>query len=458
MSPLLWMTIERVASRFKPEMSPADIVRELKKLNSAQFGRLAPQTLGRWIDRTGESPRWSDKTIARVQDGNRPGGVTTRVGVLVCTALYFYPQDVVFTEIHIQVAHLEVTQPFLEQLINLRALRLPLTLTTIRGLLIGHLEHFIPQIFTTPSLDGTLFRCSEAFVRKFVHRALSWTIRASTRAGRKVPSNADSILRSANLRIAYVIKHEDIPSELIANSDQTQVLLAQGSNVTYAPIGANQVATIGAEEKRAFTVLVTLTNDGILLPFQSIYKGSSAASLPAKETKSMAEAINAGFLFESSKTSTYWSTQETMRHFVDTVLGPHFEKVKVTMNLPHEQCSLWLIDCWSVHRSKEFLTWIGIYHSTIIVLFVPAGLTGLFQPCDVGFQRMFKHSLKLSSHDDIVQEVLGQLRRGVAVSDVAIDSTLKVLRNRTVHWLWVAFSSLNKPEIVKKVRVPCIIT
>ena len=85
MSPLLWMTIERVALHFKPEMSPADIVRELKKLNSAQFSRLAPQTLGRWIDRTGEAPRWSDKTIARVQDGNRPGGTTTRVGVLVCT-------------------------------------------------------------------------------------------------------------------------------------------------------------------------------------------------------------------------------------------------------------------------------------------------------------------------------------------------------------------------------------
>jgi len=371
---------------------------------------------------------------------------------------HLYLHGSVLIKICIQVAYPEVTQPFLEQLIKLRALRLPLTLTTIRGLLIGHLEHFVPKIFTTPSLDGTLFRCSEPFVRKFIHRALNWTIRASTRAGRKIPPNADSILRNANLRVAYVIKHEDIPSALIANSDQTQVLLAQGSNVTYAPVGANQVATIGAEEKRAFTVLVTLTNDGLLLPFQCIYKGSSAASLPSKETRSMTEATNTGFLFESSKTSTYWSTQETMRHFVDTVLAPHFEKVKTTMNLPHEQCSLWLIDCWSVHRSKEFLTWIGIYHCTIIVLFVPAGLTGLFQPCDVGFQRMFKHSLKLSSHDDIVQEVLGQLKRGVPVSDVVIDSTLKILRNRTVHWLWVAFSSLNKPEIVKKVRVGIVIS
>ena len=54
-------------------------------------------------------------------------------------------------------------------------------------------------------------------MRKFIHRALNWIIRASTRAGRKIPPNADSILRSANLRVAYVIKHEDIPSALIAN-------------------------------------------------------------------------------------------------------------------------------------------------------------------------------------------------------------------------------------------------
>jgi len=48
--------------------------------------------------------------------------------------------------------------------------------------------------------------------------------------------------------------------------------------------------------------------------------------------------------------------------------------------------------------------------------------------------------------------VLTQLKRGTPVSDVRIDTTLKVLRDRTVHWLWTAFKSLNNSESVKKVR------
>ncbi len=132
--------------------------------------------------------------------------------------------------------------------------------------------------------------------------------------------------------------------------------------MTYAPCGSQQVSTLGAEEKRAVTVLTSLTNDGHLLPFQTVYKGSSNLSLPKKNSRSMAEARAAGFLFESSHTSTYWSTQATMQNFVNNVLAPYFAAVKLQLGLPLIQCVLWLIDCWSVHRSEEFLSWMAIEH------------------------------------------------------------------------------------------------
>ncbi len=84
-------------------------------------------------------------------------------------------------------------------------------------------------------------------------------------------------------------------------------------------------------------------------------------------------------------------------------------------------------------------------------MFVPAGCTGLFQPCDVGFQRVFKHALKVSAHNDVVNEVLDQLKCGTPIVDVKVDTTLGILRDRTVHWLWNAFETLNRPEVIKKV-------
>ncbi|KAG2344250.1 hypothetical protein BDR05DRAFT_882745 [Suillus weaverae] len=48
-------------------------------------------------------------------------------------------------------------------------------------------------------------------------------------------------------------------------------------------------------------------------------------------------------------------------------------------------------------------------HPTIILNYVPGGCTGLFQPCDVRIQHLFKHSLKHSYHSDVVQELLEQL-------------------------------------------------
>jgi hypothetical protein len=86
MSPLLWTHIERVGIRCSPQMSPTEICRELKMLDPILFKTLCPQTLRKWIDTTGESPAWSARTLERVAAGYSSGGLSTRVGVLVCYA------------------------------------------------------------------------------------------------------------------------------------------------------------------------------------------------------------------------------------------------------------------------------------------------------------------------------------------------------------------------------------
>jgi hypothetical protein len=48
-------------------------------------------------------------------------------------------------------------------------------------------------------------------------------------------------------------------------------------------------------------------------------------------------------------------------------------------------------------------------HPNIILHYVTVGSTGVFQTCDVSIQRIFKHSLKRSYHQDIVAEILEQI-------------------------------------------------
>ena len=48
--------------------------------------------------------------------------------------------------------------------------------------------------------------------------------------------------------------------------------------------GAKQVAVVGIEEKRAFTLMVSVAADGTILLFQAIYQGSTRNSLPSADS------------------------------------------------------------------------------------------------------------------------------------------------------------------------------
>lgn len=307
-----------------------------------------------------------------------------------------------------------------------------------------------PEIFEKQAADGTKFRCSDSYLRTWLHETMSWSTRRATRAAQKLPDNWEDVCEKSLLRIVHDIKRFDIPIALFINSDQTQVVYAQGSNLTWTATGSSQVSTVGEDEKRAFTVMVSVSNSGDLLPLQAIYGGKSQRSCPDKSAKNYDKAQAAGFRFEYSNTDTYWSTQTTMHNLVNEIIAPYFEKKKKELGLPPSQKAIWQIDVWSVHRSKEFRDWMKANHPNIIVHYVPAGCTGVFQACDVGIQRIFKHSLKRSYHEDVVADILAQIDRNL--EKIVVDKKLGVVRNQSVTWLYNAYEALNDTKIVKKVR------
>jgi len=240
-----------------------------------------------------------------------------------------------------------------------------------------------------------------------------------------------------------------IPDALRVNSDQTQVVYAPGNKMTWTTTGDKQVAVVGTEEKRAFTLLVSVVGNGSLLPFQAIYQGLTKRSLPNETLPAYKTATSEGNIkFEYSGTSTYWSNQTTMQKFVDTILAPYFENTKKDLKRPPHQKSLWLIDVWSVHRSVEFREWMHANHPNIIICYVPGGCTGVHQPCDVGIQRLLKLSIRKSYHEDVVEEFVGQLEKGITPN---LDDRLGTLRNRSVRWMQNAFNAINDRELIKKV-------
>ena len=128
--------------------------------------------------------------------------------------------------------------------------------------------------------DGKTFRCSEVFVARFVKRQLGWSKRKGTQAGQKVPANAVEQMRNHALCLAVDIRDHSIPASCCVNSDQTGYTHSNPGASTYDPIGTNQVIIISKEDKRAFTIMVSVSMSGETLPFQVMYGGKTNGSLP----------------------------------------------------------------------------------------------------------------------------------------------------------------------------------
>ena len=341
---------------------------------------------------------------------------------------------------------------------SLRAASVRLDLSSIRGVMMGIIRSKAPELFKVTvirKVHGKYlwdhFQCRDSFVRKFVRKEMKWSFRRTTRAGKKSPENIQEILTDAFLRFAWTISKYNIRAVFVVNSDQTLIYFSAGAEETYAAIGSKQVEVVGKDEKRGFTLMVGISMSGEVLPFQAIFSGKTPASLPTSAAPSYSKATeDLKFRFEYSGGDNHWSTIDTMKSYVTNILAPYFESHRKKLNLPNQIC-IWQIDCWSVHRSLEFRSWMAKMYPWIRIHFVPANCTGDFQPCDTGVQRPLKLAVRRSALSDIVDHTMGQLSSGVSPSQITFEKRLPVVRNRSVGWLVNAYEAINNPEIIQKV-------
>ena len=435
-----------------PQWSTRKIVLELKKKDYKTFAGLNRTTIDGWINRTEAKPKWSERTLERLKRGNDLGhSKGGQKGVLVRGFIQYVNCTLKFC----QANYPDIVKAVKDCLITIRSNGAQMTIVNARGIMVAMILKSAPEILEKTFHDGSTFRASESFMRKWLHDVLHWSPRKGTQAAQKRPNDWEEQCERSFLRKAWVIKDEDIPEELLVNSDQTQVLFAPGDKISWAETGSKQVPVLGCEEKRAFTVLISVASNGTVLPMQVIYTGKTHRSRPSPSSPHQTDLIAAGFLLQESGTTTYWSNLETMKTFVDEILAPYFERVKREKGLPVTQKSLWMIDVWSVHRSKEFRTWMRVTHPNILLDYVPGGCTSIMQPCDVGIQRPFKLSVKRSYQEDVVTEMLNQLgNEETSAVNIQVDTRLPVLRDRSTRWIWNAYKAVSQEELVKKVTHP----
>ena len=427
----LWSQVLHAVNVVGHPWSPTDILKRLQSTNSTAFASLTTQVIGRWIDRSGPKPKWTEAVTKRAARGRQAGPITRT------SILSQYP---------------EVVDSIVDQLRKLRDVGVALDKARCRGIIIGQLYHSCPRIFETTLRDGSVFRASDSWVQKFIHERLNWSFRRSTRASQKLPANLDDVLREHLCRLILTMRNCVIAHAAFdVNIDQTNSVYQPNSTSTFEEVGSKQVAVVGKDEKRAATIVVGASASGDLLPWQLIYEGRSVRSLPSKNCPGYKEALCLGFLVSISNTDTYWSTFELMCEYVTGILVPYWARKKEELGVPPDQECVLRLDVWSVHQSVAFRTWLDKTYPWIRYRFIPGGCTGVAQPCDVDLQRVIKLEIKRRQHADIVDETLALLGNGTPAAELKLDTRIGTLRDRSINWFVHSYNTVNKPEIVKKV-------
>ncbi|KAJ7763379.1 hypothetical protein B0H16DRAFT_1244893, partial [Mycena metata] len=86
--------------------------------------------------------------------------------------------------------HPEIIKEVISQLADLRSAGAPLSLATVRCIIIAIIHDQAPEIFEQRFKDGSHFQVSDSFCRKFLDKTLAWSMRAGTNAAQKLPANA----------------------------------------------------------------------------------------------------------------------------------------------------------------------------------------------------------------------------------------------------------------------------
>ncbi|RPA81892.1 hypothetical protein BJ508DRAFT_376040 [Ascobolus immersus RN42] len=427
---LLWDQIH--GAMVKCQFKPTSAVNFLQKTNPETFRFLHHYTVSRWMERENgvRQPRWSQLTLRKISEG-RVKTFNNRAGILdQCP---------------------DVKEKIIVQLRAIRATGCRITVVGAQAIIISFVSWLAPHLLDEERYQ---WKVSDRWTRNFLRNSLGWTIRKGTTAAQKLPADWQRDAIRVVCRMAYLLRMLGIPDCFVLNMDETGILLQPGGTFTYHDIGATEVPITGAEDKRQFTLICTISMSGELLPFGALWPGTTERALPKPvpgdnyyyiAQQQGHKHFNAG--------DKHWSTVITMMRWVEEIVMPYRHKILADFPQYIGKPMILYIDVYWCHRCDEFLTWLDEsaprFGCRFIVLFVPANTTSVCQPCDVGLQRPIKHELRRQHMATAILETSAQLVAGIEPSSVKLDVSLPHLRNQSPGWLSRTFDIIRKTDAVK---------
>ena len=151
--------------------------------------------------------------------------------------------------------------------------------------------------------------------------------------------------------------------------------------------------------------------------------------------------------------------EKTTKEYCNLIIEPYMEKHGGV----HEHAVI-ILDCWTVHRSREFLDWMKKRYPKWHILFLPANCTGKFQPADLILQRVVKHIIRQQFAQFLCDLTLTHLQKthnNASHPPFKIDTKIGFLRDLVPAYLTNAYEwMIQHPDVVtrswERAQVQCL--
>ena len=183
--------------------------------------------------------------------------------------------------------------------------------------------------------------------------------------------------------VTAVVQMKDIPKDLVLNWDHTGVNIVPGSSWTMDLKGQQRVEIAAMNDKHQMTLVVCGSLSGNLLPFQLIYQGKTAASLPK---------VNFPKEWHVTATENHWSNEEKTKEYIELIILPYIEMKQKELDLPTTFPALALFDAFKGQTTESVYKLME--SNAIYAVSIPANCTDRLQPMDLSVNRSIKEFLK----------------------------------------------------------------